>query len=170
MEHRGPLPPGLIFEEKKTSTCLTDVRVAESILARNESSTPSKAALSGSPTMMIKTTHNILAWFSWQPLNLSKNGDHSLLSMATSPPFDALIACAQTTETVFPSEPRLNVSLRSGYGPLLQLEAAADAQCPHDNATTYPKDATRHSNNPMGSVLGRPDAIVRIFTGKLMMC
>jgi hypothetical protein len=36
-----------------------------------------------------------------------------------------LIACAQTTETVFPSEPRLNVSLRSGYGPLLHLETAA---------------------------------------------
>jgi hypothetical protein len=82
-----------------------------------------------------------------------------------------LIACAQTTETVFPSEPRLNVSLRSGYGPLLHLETAADAQCPHDNATTYPKDATRHSNNPMGSDIGtRPDAVVRIFTGKLTVC
>jgi len=65
-------------------------------------------------------------------------------------PFDAFIACAQTTETVFPSEPRLNVSLRSGYGPLLHLETAADAQCPHDNATTYPKDATRHSKQSNG--------------------
>ena len=48
----------------------------------------------------------------------------------------------------------MNVSLRSGYGPLLHLETAADAQCPHDNATTYPKDATIHSNSPMGSDIG----------------
>ena len=44
--------------------------------------------------------------------------------------------------------------LTSGYGTLLDLDTAAAAECSHDNATTYPKDATIHSNSPMGSDIG----------------
>ena len=50
--------------------------------------------------MMIKTTHNILACFSWQPLNLSKKGDHSLLLMATSP-VDALMPAPKLLKQCF---------------------------------------------------------------------
>jgi len=52
--------------------------------------------------MMIKTTHNILASFIlvWQPLNLWKKGDHSLLLMATSP-VDALMPAPKLLKQCF---------------------------------------------------------------------
>jgi hypothetical protein len=51
--------------------------------------------------------------------------------------------------------------LTSGYGTLLHPDTAAAAECSHDNATTYPKDATIHSNSPMGSDIGTAGLVAR---------
>ena len=60
--------------------------------------------------------------------------------------------------------------LTSGYGTLLDLDTAAAAECSHDNATTHPKDATMHSNSPMGSDIGTTGLVAQTHRALAWSC
>jgi hypothetical protein len=60
--------------------------------------------------------------------------------------------------------------LTSGYGTLLHPDTAAAAECSHDNATIYPKDATIHSNSPMGSDTGTTGLVAQTHRALAWLC